>query len=138
MRSNRVLGTYRPVPLGVPALTNFDFVRVALPSVYDDCAHAESYVISDPRSACFYARRAVEETVGYLYDVLSLNVPYRDDLAARIGDPAFKATVPQAIAQKLTTIRRIANNAVHENRQIRQDVSMAVLRELFHVVVWTA
>jgi type I restriction enzyme R subunit len=117
---------------------NFDFVRQTLPSLHDDCARAESYLSSDPRSACFYSRRVVEELVGYLYDVLSLPLPYRDDLAAKIGDAAFKAKVPQGITQKLTAIRRIANTAVHENRQIRQDVSLAVLRELFNVVVWTS
>ncbi|QSR26867.1 restriction endonuclease subunit R [Nocardioides aromaticivorans] len=117
---------------------NFDFVRQTLPSLHDDCARAESYLSSDPRSACFYSRRVVEELVGYLYGVLSLRTPYRDDLAAKIGDPAFKAKVPQGIAQKLTAIRRIANTAVHENRQIRPDVSLAVLRELFNVVVWTS
>jgi type I restriction enzyme R subunit len=119
-------------------VTNFDFVRQTLPSIHDDCARAESYLASDPRSACFYARRVVEEVVGYLYDVLSLRTPYRDDLAAKINDAAFKAKVPQGITQKLTAIRRIANTAVHENRQIRPDVSLAVLRELFNVVVWTS
>ncbi len=117
---------------------NFDFVRQTLPSLHDDCARAESYLSSDPRSACFYSRRVVEELVGYLYTVLSLPAPYRDDLAAKINDAAFKAKVPQSITQKLTAIRRIANTAVHENRQIRPDVSSAVLRELFHVVVWTS
>lgn len=119
-------------------MSNFDFVRQTLPSLHDDCVRAESYLSSDPRSACFYSRRVVEELVGYLYDVLSLRIPYRNDLAAKIGDPAFKAKVPQRITQKLTAIRRIANTAVHENRQIRPDVSLAVLRELFHVVVWAS
>ncbi|WP_313405018.1 DEAD/DEAH box helicase family protein [Aeromicrobium sp.] len=119
-------------------MSNFAFVRQTLPSIHDDCARAESYLASDPRSACFYARRVVEEVVGYLYDVLALPTPYRDDLAAKIGDAGFKAKVPQGITQKLTAIRRIANTAVHENRQIRPDVSLAVLRELFHVVVWTS
>ncbi|MFW6597105.1 DEAD/DEAH box helicase family protein [Propionibacteriaceae bacterium Y2011] len=119
-------------------MTNFGFVRQTLPSIHADCARAESYLASDPRSACFYSRRVVEALVGYLYDVLSLPVPYRDDLAAKINDPAFKARVPQGITQKLTAIRRIANTAVHDNRQIRPDVSLAVLRELFNVVVWTA
>lgn len=117
---------------------NFDFVRQTLPSLHDDCARAESYLASDPRSACFYSRRVVEELVSYLYDVLSLPVPYRDDLAAKINDAAFKRKVPLGITQKLTAIRRIANTAVHETRQIRPDVSLAVLRELFNVVVWTS
>ncbi|CAH0230361.1 DEAD/DEAH box helicase family protein [Rhodococcoides fascians] len=117
---------------------NFDFVRHAMPSLHDDCARAESYLASDPRSACFYSRRVVEELVNYLYDVLSLPTPYRDDLAAKISDTSFKAQVPQGVAQKLTMIRRIGNTAVHDNRQIRPDVSSAVLRELFHVIVWAS
>lgn len=117
---------------------NFDFVCQTLPSLHDDCARAESYLVSDPRSACFYSRRVAEQLVGYLYEVLSLPLPYRNDLAAKIDDPAFKAEVPQGITQKLTAIRRIANTAVHQNRQIRPDVSLAVLRELFNVVVWAS
>lgn len=119
-------------------MTNFSFVCQTLPSVHADCVRAESYLASDPRSACFYARRVVEGVVSYLYDVLSLRTPYKNDLAAKIGDPGFKAQVPQGITDKLTMIRRLANTAVHENRQIRPDVSLAVLRELFHVMVWTS
>lgn len=47
-------------------MTNFDFVRRTLPSLHDDCARAESYLVSDPRSACVYARRVAELTVAYL------------------------------------------------------------------------
>ena len=35
-------------------------------------------------------------------------------------------------------IRKTANTAVHENRQIRPEVSLAVVREVFHVVVWVS
>ncbi|MDQ1249079.1 MAG: type restriction enzyme subunit [Actinomycetota bacterium] len=119
-------------------MTNFAFVRATLPTLHDDCVRAESYLASDPRSACFYARRVVEQLVDYRYDVLSLTLPYRNDLAAKIGDPAFTAAVPQGITNRLTTIRRVANTAVHENRSVRPDVSLAVLRELFNVVVWTS
>ncbi|WP_417374398.1 DEAD/DEAH box helicase family protein [Glutamicibacter protophormiae] len=117
---------------------NFDFVRRTLPSLHDDCARAESYLSSDPRSACFYSRRVVENLVRYLYDLLTLPVPYRDDLAARISDPAFRAQVPTGIAHKLTAIRRIANTAVHDTHQVSPDVSLAVVREMFAVVVWAS
>ncbi|CAH0255620.1 hypothetical protein SRABI76_03356 [Microbacterium oxydans] len=117
---------------------NFDFVRDTLPQLHGECARAESYLSSDPRSACFYSRRVVELAVGYLYDVMSLREPYRDDLAAKINDAAFKTRVPPAITQKMTAIRRIANTAVHDNRQIGAGISLAVLRELFHIVVWVS
>ena len=119
-------------------MSNFGFVRESLPSVHADCARAESYLSSDPRSAVFYSRRAVEEIVWHLYDVLGLQTPYQNDLAARIGDAAFKAKVGVGIANKLTLIRKVGNRAVHELTPIPAPAALQVLRELHHVVVWTA
>ncbi len=119
-------------------MSNFDFVRDTLPSLHADCARAESYVATDPRSACFYARRVAEKTVAYLYDVAGLRPPYKDDLAARINDAAFTALAGVGITTKLNLIRKAGNAAVHDERPIRPDVAIAVLRELFHVVVWTS
>ncbi|WP_182376738.1 DEAD/DEAH box helicase family protein [Nocardioides sp. WS12] len=117
---------------------NFDFVRQTLPSLHDDCGRAESYLASDPRSACFYSRRAVEELVGHLYDLLSLPVPYQPDLAARINAAEFKARTGTGINQKLNLIRKLGNTAVHEVRPIPPQAALQVLRELHHVVVWAA
>ncbi len=119
-------------------MSNFAFVRQTLPSVYADCARAESYLSSDPRSACFYSRRAVEELVGHLYEVLGLRLPYRDDLSARINDAAFKARTGTGIAQKLNLIRKLGNTAVHDTRPIPPPAALQVLRELHHVVIWAA
>ncbi|MFT4288803.1 DEAD/DEAH box helicase family protein [Nocardioides sp.] len=119
-------------------MSNFNFVREALPSLHDDCARAESYLVSDPRSACVYARRVAELLVGHLYDVAGLREPYRPDLAARIADPGFKRVVGQGIATKLTLIRKIGNRAVHETTPIPPQAALQALRELHHVVVWTA
>ncbi|WP_300006945.1 DEAD/DEAH box helicase family protein [Pseudonocardia sp.] len=117
---------------------NFDFARATLPSVHPDCARAESYLPTDPRSACFYSRRAVEGVVQHLYEVLALKSPYKNDLAAHIDNAAFKAKVGVGIAQKLTLIRKLGNAAVHEQKSIPPRVALDVLRELHHVVVWTA
>ncbi|GIZ95568.1 hypothetical protein TTY48_01800 [Tsukamurella sp. TY48] len=117
---------------------NFDFVHTTLPSVHRDCAKAESYLTSDPRAACFYGRRAVEELVHYLYDLLDLPAPYKSDLAAHTNSAGFKAVVPPPIVQKMNLIRQLGNKAVHETRPVRPDDSLTVLRELFHVVVWAS
>lgn len=119
-------------------MSNFTFIRSTLPAVYADCVQAESYLTNDPAAACFYSRRAVEQLVGHLYDVLALRAPYRDDLAARINDAAFKATVGVAIVQKLNLIRRVGNTAAHEGKPIQYQTALQVLRELFHVVIFVA
>lgn len=69
---------------------NFDFVRATTPALFESCSRAESYLTTDPRSACFYARRAVEGLVAHLYGVLELPEAYRDDLAARLGAAPFQ------------------------------------------------
>jgi type I restriction enzyme R subunit len=116
--------------------SNFDFVGTAMPSVHADCVKAESYLASDPRSACFYARRAVEGLVGYLYDVWELPLPYVDDLSARINDAGFKQRAGAGIVAKLNLLRKLGNTAVHQQQPIAPSVALDALRELFHVTVW--
>jgi type I restriction enzyme R subunit len=49
-------------------------------------------VHSDPRTACFYARRALELAVAWIYrHDSSLRLPYQDNLSALIHEPTFKA-----------------------------------------------
>ncbi len=119
-------------------MSNFAFLRETLPAVHSDCARAESYLSSDPRSACFYARRAVELLVYHLYDLWDLPEPYRDDLAARINDATFKTRVGNAVGQKLNLIRNLGNRAVHDAQPIPTNAAMHALRELHHVMVWAA
>lgn len=118
-------------------MSNFGFVDAAeWPQIYADCARAESYLTSDPRSASIYARRSIEHLVGMLYDLFGLPLPYKDDLAARINDYGFQERVPGAIAHKLNLIRKAGNAAVHEQKAVSPQIALAVLRELHHILVW--
>ncbi len=120
-------------------MSNFAFLQVVgWPETYADCARAESYALSDPRAACIYARRAAEQVVDYLYDVLALPLPYASDLSARINDAAFKAKVGQGIAAKLNLIRRLGNSAAHDQQPIPPRAALDALKELHHVMVWAA
>jgi len=120
-------------------MSNFTFLKqVGWPETHADCARAESYALSDPRSACFYSRRAVEHLVDYLYDVLGLPVPYASDLAARINDAGFKAKVGVGNATKMNLIRKLGNHAVHDQKPIPPRAALDALRELHHVMVWAA
>lgn len=120
-------------------MSNFGFLQaVNWPEMQADCGRAESYATSDPRSACIYSRRAVEHLVGYLYDVLGLQVPYQDDLSARINDAQFKAKAGAGLAAKLNLIRKLGNRAVHDQKPIQPRAALDALRELHHVMVWAA
>lgn len=117
-------------------MSNFGFVRETHPDLHEDCARAEAYLASDPRSAVFYSRRVAEHLTEHLYALLALRQPYRNDLAARINDAGFRAKVGPAIPAKLNIIRKFGNRAVHQGEVIRSEEALAVLRELFHVMVW--
>lgn len=119
-------------------MTNFEFVKHEWPAIYDDCARAEGYMASDPRATCVYSRRAAEQIVAHIYKVDALPVPYKDDLSARIGAPAFQQRTGVGIVQKLTLIRKLGNRAVHDTQPIPARAAVDVLRELHHVVLWAA
>ena len=119
-------------------MSNFAFIKAEWAAIHADCVRAESYLASDPRTACFYARRSAEGLVHHLYDLMSLPLPYKDDLAARTNDPGFKAKTSPSITQKLNLIRNLGNKAVHDTQPIPAHAALTSLRELHHVVIWAA
>ena len=119
-------------------MSNFGFIRTEWPSVFSDCARAESYVFSDPRTACIYARRSIEQLVTHLYAVLDIPTPYRDDLSARINDSEFKSVAGHVIHQKLNLIRNLGNTAVHKETPVDTNASIKALNELYLIVIWAA
>ncbi|QUR65692.1 DEAD/DEAH box helicase family protein [Mycobacterium spongiae] len=120
-------------------MSNFAFLHaIGWLEMHTDCARAESYATSDPRSACFYSRRTVELLVDYLYDVLALPIPYKNNLAAKINDPKVKSKVGVGIATKLNLIRKLGNTAVHGVHPIPPRAALDTLRELHHVMLWAA
>lgn len=119
-------------------MSNFRFIKQEWPAIYTNCARAESYVENDPDAACVYSRRAIELLIRHLYDVLGLPTPYRDDLSARINDSGFKAEIGAGIEHKFNLIRLVGNDAAHGSKPIATQTSLQVLRELFHIMVFTA
>lgn len=118
--------------------TNFDFVPEAWGDARADAVRAESYGRSDPRTCVFYARRVVEQVVILIFDMERLPVPYKSDLAARIGDPGFRAAVGPELARRADAIRKVGNVAVHENRVISDQTALNTLRQLYDVLRWAA
>ncbi len=120
--------------------SNFSFLKATHPELAVEVAKAERNVVADPRAACFYARRALELAVHWMYDADgSLVRPYKDDLSAMLFEPSFKATVEPRIQTKMHLIRKQGNSAVHERRRaITADEALATVRELFHFMYWLA
>ncbi|MCT6775392.1 DEAD/DEAH box helicase family protein [Streptomyces sp. CS7] len=120
-------------------MSNFSFLQAEWPGLYDEALRAERIAVADPRASCFYARRALEVAVTWLYRAdNTLRPPYRDDLAAMIAEPTMVNLVGPAIRTKMDIIRRQGNAAVHRPGPVAANDSVKTVAELFHVMYWIA
>lgn len=102
---------------GVPS--NFTFLQTGWPELLAEAASAERTVVIDPRASCFYARRALELTVQWMYDAdASLRRPYRSDLAGLLFEPTFQSAVDARIRTKMDLVRKEGNAAVHRTVKV--------------------
>ena len=83
--------------------SNFQFLCIEWPDVFDSAAKTESLTHPDPRASCFYARRTLELAVHWLYKFdPALKLPYQDNYSALLYEFARRA----AAVEKLKTARR--------------------------------
>jgi type I restriction enzyme R subunit len=95
-------------------MSQFAFLQGEWAAVFESAARAETAVHADPRTACFYARRALELAVGWAYKHdTALRLPYQDNLSALIHDPSFKEAAGEAVFSKARVINTLGNRAVH-------------------------
>jgi type I restriction enzyme R subunit len=119
--------------------SNFEFLRAEWPELHEPAVRAEALVHGDARAACFYARRALELAVHWLYKHdAALKLPYSDQLSALLREPSFRNVLGSTIAAKAVLVRDLGNEAVHSRRPIRQYDALNAVRELFHFTFWVA
>jgi len=120
-------------------MSQFAFLQREWAAIFEAASKAETMIFTDPRTACFYARRALELAVGwaYKYDA-ALRLPYQDNVSALIHDPSFKQVAGQAVFSKARVINTLGNRAAHSHRPVPEADAVASVRELFHVAYWFA
>ncbi len=120
-------------------MSHFGFLQLEWPDVHEAATKAETVANPEPRTACFYARRALELLVSWLYKHdAALCLPYQDNLSALIHEPTFKKAVGDAVFNKARLITRLGNTAVHSHRSVLPYDAQTALRELFHIGYWLA
>lgn len=120
-------------------MDNFAFLEAEWPSLYEAAEKASNAVYPDPRTACFYARRALELAVQWVYKYdYTLLLPYQENLSALIHEPTFKKAAGEAVFNKARVIIRLGNEAVHSNSSIKEYDSVTAVSELFHITYWLA
>ena len=120
-------------------MSNFTFLKTEWPDLHESAVKAEALAYSDARSACFYARRALELAVHWLYKYdPALKLPYRENLSALIHEPTFRKAVGPVTFAKVRLIKEVGNLAVHSHKPMRQFDALTATRELFHFCFWLA
>ena len=120
-------------------MTQFAFLQAEWPPSYEAAHQAEGMVLSDPRTACFQARRALELMVKWLYrHDSSLRSPYQTHLNALLFEGTFKDLVGPKLLAKAKIIKDLGNQAVHTGRPVRPEDAAVAVRELFHIGFWLA
>src|SRR5262245_11251412 len=120
-------------------MSQFGFLQREWDAVFEAASKAEVAVYADPRTACFYARRALELAVGWAYKHdAALRLSYQDNLSALIHEPSFKQAAGEAVFSKARVINTLGNRAVHSHRAGAEGDALAAVRELFHVAYWLA
>jgi type I restriction enzyme, R subunit len=88
-------------------MSNFTFLQAEWPDLHESAVKAEVLAYSDARSACFYARRALELAVHWLYKYdPALKLPYRENLSALIHEPTFRKAVDR-LAQNRASVQSV-------------------------------
>jgi len=120
-------------------MSNFAFLQPEWPLVYEAAHRAEACTHSDPRALCFYARRALELAVAWLYThEKSFKLPYQDNLNALLYEPCFRTGVGDALFTKARLINDLGNLAAHSTTKVAATDALSTTRELFHFGYWLA
>ena len=120
-------------------MSQFALIQSEWPVLFESANRAEAQAHPDPRAACFYARRALEIGMRWLFtNDRTLALPYQDNLSALIHEPTFRNAAGEAIFTKAKLITRLGNEAVHTSRPIQSRDAISAVRELFHFCYWIA
>ena len=119
-------------------MSQFAFLQAEFADVYAHAAKAENLAHSDPRSAAFYGRLALETAIEWLFrHDRTLKDPFEPTLAAHLAEPSFKALVGQTLAVKARYVKDVGNAAVH-GKKVSGAEAATSLREFFHIAYWLA
>ena len=109
------------------------------PELHAEALRVEQCALSDPRTACFYARRTVELLVEWAYD--NDSQLQRPANAQSLADLMYARIFCDLVGEQMRRFRLLkdlGNKAVHRTDPIRPGDAVLAARELFQVLRWFA
>jgi type I restriction enzyme R subunit len=118
-------------------MTNLEFLTAEWKDLHEAALKADQTAIPDPRTSCFYARRALQLAVAWAFKFdRALKLPYQDNLSALVHEATFKRTASETIFTKAKVIITLGNRVVHSHKKIPQTDSVQAVKELLHFCYW--
>jgi type I restriction enzyme R subunit len=119
--------------------SQYAFIASQWPELHAEAVRVEQGALSDPRTACFYARRTIELLVEWAFDNDSqLERPYG---ALTLADLMYARVFCDLAGEQMRRFRLLkdlGNKAVHRSDPIRVGDAVTAARELFQVLRWFA
>jgi type I restriction enzyme R subunit len=109
------------------------------PELHEEALKVEQFALSDPRTACFYARRTIELLVEWVYDNDSqLERPFAAQTLADLMYARVFCDLAGEQMRRFRLLKDLGNKAVHRSDPIRVGDAVTAARELFQVLRWFA
>lgn len=115
-------------------MTNFDFLTSD--SQFDSFSavaiSAEKILHIDLEASVLNCRRAMEFAVKWMYSVdKSLIIPYQKDLITLLSTEEFRDILGEDLLKRIHFIRKVGNDAAHENKKVTLDKAKLCIENLF-------
>jgi type I restriction enzyme R subunit len=117
--------------------SQYTLIATQWPELHQEAQKVEQFALSDPRTACFYARRTIELLVEWVYDndgQLQRPLGYAS-LADLIFARSFVDLADEQM-RRFRLLKDLGNKAVHRTDSIRSTDAVLAARELFQVLRW--
>lgn len=113
--------------------TNFDFLLKdkQFEPFAEAAVSAERVLPISPALCAMACRTAMEFAVKWMYSVdSSLKMPYEDKLVTLLNAEDFKDLIPTGMGAKLDYLRKVGNNATHNQKGVSRDQAVLALQNL--------
>jgi type I restriction enzyme, R subunit len=114
---------------------NFEFLREQWPELAGLGGFAETYAHRDHGASLGKLRTFCEQAAKSIHERLRLPRQVRPELFNLLDDDSFKAAVPGVVQNKMHTLRKAGNKAVHEGDGDRS-LALRLLKDAYDIGRW--
>jgi type I restriction enzyme R subunit len=114
---------------------NFEFLRPKYDELASLGGFAEKYAYPDPQAALGKLRSFVERAVEIIFSEGRLTRTFNANLNDLLQDTTFRRIVPTVVQTKFHFVRKVGNDALHNNRAQTSE-ALRALRETFELAQW--